>query len=98
MLLDRFRQTPAENKIRTVDYTSWLEDTETLTSVLVSVSPTSSPAFGASVGIVTGGKKLLVTAGGGVEGETYTVRIKASTSLGQDKDDCLEFIVESPCS
>ena len=98
MLLDRFRQTPSEQKIYTIDYSAWLGDGELIVGVESSISPTTSPPFSASAGINATQNALVVTAGSGLDHNTYVLTLLVETNLSQFREDCLQFIVEELCS
>lgn len=83
-LLGRYVQQPNENRRRLVNAAKWLDDGETITSVTVSISNTTSPAFEVDQ-IVIGpdGDKFAYYASGGVDGEEYTATFTITTSADQ---------------
>ena len=88
----RLVQQPGENLRRLILYNRWLEEGEFLTSVVFTVSPiTSPPLVITNVVIGPNGEKVAYFAGGGLDGEDYTVTVVANTSVGQTREDEILF-------
>jgi len=94
-ILERFIQDPNEVKLKTLGYVEWLTTGETISSVITSVSPVTSPVFVASA--INSADRVVITSSGGVANSVYTVIVTITTSLGQVKEDCVEYIVEDTC-
>lgn len=96
MILGRYRQQPGERRKRGVDYTDFLEDSEEVTNVTASVSPTTDTPFVISNIAIDPeeGKEWIYFAEGGEHGETYAVEFTVTTNGGQIKQDTVEFDVE----
>lgn len=95
MLLDRFQQSPDEIKLKTIDYSNWLSSGETISTVVATATPVTAPVL-----TVTPAKtdtRVTLTTSDGLDDTTYTVNITITTSLGQKKEDCIEYIVEEIC-
>ncbi len=101
MVLDRFRQSPSEIVIKVVDYEDWLNGAAlidgqvVITAVNVSVAPTTTVPFVAVAALDN--PRVSITSSGGEAGITYTISIITTTSDGQVKLNCLEYILGSNC-
>jgi len=93
MKLGKFTKTSAERKRYAVDYSQWLEAGETITSKVFAVAPAGALQVDASA-ISTDGKSIVLFVYGGNSGVNYTVDVKATTSLGQTKEDVILFSVK----
>lgn len=93
MRLGKFVKTPNERKRYTVDYTNWLETTETLATVDFTVDPPGSLEIDADE-ILPGNKKVMYFVSGGDDAVTYRVPILVTTSTGQTKEDVVYYIVK----
>ena len=91
MRLGKFRKTPAERKRYTVDYTDWLDTSETVTAVNYTITPSGMVVDAQA--ILTGNKKISFYVSGGNNEETYNIDVKATTSSGQIKEDVVSFFV-----
>lgn len=96
-LTARFKQTPNEKRRYLLDYTLDLASGETIVSV---GTPTVVPADGVdptptlnitSVVIAPGAIQVAFFVDGGADGGTYEVQFLATTSLGQIREDVIEF-------
>lgn len=96
MKLGTFRKTPVERKRYLLDYTDWLDTTETVLTKTFTVSPSTGvdPMQAEGDAIVVGGKQVSFFASHGDSGTTYTVDVVITTSAGQTKEDQLSFIVK----
>lgn len=98
--LSKYIQTPDEEKQYAIEYSDWLADSETLSSVTFTVTPTTSPAFSVPASSITTGDTgvnslLKFFVSGGVDGNTYTVLVTVTTSIGQIKQDTVLFQVRA---
>jgi hypothetical protein len=98
MKLAGIRQTPDDCILRNVDYTQWLQTSETLTDVRFNIEQNTTPPLG-----ITGVTVALPDAQivqfyvtGGVSGTIYNVTCEVITSLGQTKEDWFTVSVWSP--
>lgn len=88
-IVKSFQKTPIERRRLYLDYTCWLEETETLVGTQVVIVPFTEDA---PLSISTGytdvtNKKIAMFASGGVANTNYTVAIIVTTSDGQTKRD-----------
>lgn len=94
MRLGKFSKTPDERKRYTVDYTDWLDTSETVSQAAYAVrQATSSPLVIDAQSILTGNKKISFYVSGGNDQETYDLEVKVTTSTGQIKEDVVSFLV-----
>ena len=86
--LGRIVQQPGENIRRLAKYGDWLEEGERITDVTAAVEPTTVPPLVIS-DIVLGpdSDRFAYYAGGGVDGEDYTVTFTITTSVNQTRED-----------
>lgn len=94
MRLGSFTKTPAERKRYAIDYSEWLDISETLTTVTFAVTPATTPAFVVDAVSTNAANTVVVFfVSGGVNTKQYTVDVKATTSGGQIKEDTVLFTV-----
>lgn len=94
MRLGSFTKTPAERKRYAIDYSEWLDITETLSNVVFTVSPaTTTPFVVDAVSTSANNTTVVFFVNGGDTGKQYTVDVKAYTSGGQTKEDTVLFNV-----
>lgn len=94
-ILGRYKQQPGEKRKRGIDYTEFLEDGETVSTVTAAVTPVTSPVFAVSnIVIDPDGKKFAYFVEGGLTNNTYMVELTVTTSLGQILEDEIEIEVE----
>lgn len=92
--LRSFTQTTVERKRYTVSYDRWMDDAETLFDHAIVISPSTTPSVMAEDAFTSNGdKELSFFLKGGVAGTIYTVRLIATTSDGQVKEDSLQLAV-----
>lgn len=97
--LASWKQTPDERKQYTVDYTDWLGDGETISSTdltgieIIDGDSASDLIVVASSSILTGDKKVAYFIEGGVDGVTYKLHVKITTSTGETKEDVVIYRV-----
>jgi hypothetical protein len=96
--LGSYVQSAQETKLFTVDYSKWLGQGETIAAWGTNFHPvTTDPITTSSHAIVSGdaGPSTAVSflAGGGDDGNAYTLTITATTSLGQVKVDLIDFFI-----
>lgn len=88
MIIGRFRKTVDEVKRYRVDYAEWLDAGEYLSSVVVTATPTSPTPITFVVGALGANPTTVdyfVT--GGASGVLYKATVKATTTVGQIKED-----------
>jgi hypothetical protein len=96
MSLGRYSKTPAERKRYAIDYSEWLDTGETVSSYIFATSPTTaSPLVVDATSLATGNEVLVFFVSGGIDGQQYTVDVKATTSGGQVKEDTVLFNVRA---
>ena len=94
-LLGRYKQQTGERRKRGIDYTSFLESTETISSVLTAVTPVTSPTFTVPLLVIDpAGKKFSYFTQGGLTGNTYIVTFTVTTTGTQILEDEVELEVE----
>lgn len=93
MLQATLPHTAGDSQRQVLDYSDWLAESETLTGVSTQVSGLSATMTVTSQLLATDGRKLQVIVSGGVAGETDTVTVTVTTSLGQTKNDTIAFNV-----
>lgn len=83
-ILGRWVQRPDAVKRRLIDYSRWLNESETITTVTASVAPATSPPL-VITDLVVGpdGDKVAFYASGGVDREEYEVTFTVTTTLRQ---------------
>jgi len=94
-------------KLYSVDYTNWLQSTETLTGVIATVSPATVPPLEVIASVVLpDSKKLSFVVGGGLAGTDYEVTLTTSTTIpaangnaeiNQVDPQCIGVSVEEVC-
>jgi hypothetical protein len=85
---------PGEFKRFGVDYSNWLNGSETIGYASCVVTPRTAPVFEVSGVVITdNGAGVVFFAGKGVAGEEYTVAVTITTSIGQTKQDIVLYRV-----
>lgn len=99
-LLDRFVKQPADIKRYQIDYSEWLGDGETVTSVVTAVevmNPASGdvgePTMTIGTTQIVGGTVFEYFVSLGTDGKRYKVTFQASTSDSQTVESEVEFKV-----
>lgn len=96
-VIGRRTQSPNERLRWGVNYTDFLDDAETLSSITFLVTPTTTPPFSVDAhSLVDDDKKLVFYTSGGVDKTEYKVEIFATTSESQTKEDVIMFRVTDP--
>lgn len=93
MLLGTKTKTPNDVKRYTIDYSDWLDTGETISTVVF--TPDSGMTITGDA-VAGDGLSVVFFANGGDEGSTYNVDVTVTTSVGQTKDDHVEFVVVAP--
>lgn len=90
-----YRKTPAEKRRLYLDYSCWLEDTETISAFQVTVVPYTSdaPLVVATSYPDTAHKKLMLFVSSGVANQNYTLQMLITTSQTQVKQDNIGIMV-----
>jgi hypothetical protein len=95
--LGTFKQTPTERKLYSIDYEPWLDDGETVASVVYEVAETTTPPLLISEQtIAPGSLRAVFFVEGGVDQQQYQVLVTMTTSVGQIKEDFILFNVDAP--
>lgn len=94
-VIKTFIKAAAERRRLYLDYSCWLEDTETLADLQVSMSPLTedAPLIVNTAYTDVGHKKLTMFVSGGRPGTMYQTAIQVRTNQGQVKQDVLGFKV-----
>lgn len=92
-VVGKFRKAPGDRKRYEVNYADWLNAGETLDTVTISGNVDDDQFYVDGWMITNGGKEVIMYVSGGVSGVSYKVTVTASTSLGQIKNDTIEFVV-----
>jgi len=97
MLLRRVGQQPNEKRRYIIDYEPFLQTGETLSTVSTVVTETtgieSSPTLIVSSSSIElpSSQRAILFVSGGVDGAMYKIDVTVTTSLGQTREDELEF-------
>lgn len=95
MRLRKFNQDPNERKRYTIDYTSWLDDGETITQVVFTPSPpTTAPLVVSDDAITPDGLGIQFYVSGGQDKQLYEVIVTITTSGTQIKEDVVQFNIK----
>lgn len=95
MKLGQFSKTPRERKRYTIDYTSWLDSSETLTEFDATVRQSGATLVVDQEAIPEEGKKVQFYVSGGDAGETYDVDLMVKTFMDQAKEDFATFTIRN---
>ena len=96
MKLANFIKSPSERKRYTIDYSDWLDTSETISSITFTVTPTGTGALQIDAySIANPATSVVFFANYGVAGVNYIVDVKITTSGGQIKEDTIQFTVRS---
>lgn len=94
MRLGRFSKAPIERRRYTIDYSNWLDDEETITEVTLAVTPDEVGGLSIDASsILTGARSVGFFASGGVDRGKYDVEVLITTSVGQVREDEINFSV-----
>lgn len=89
-----FTQTSIERKRRSVNYSNWLDDGEVLSDHAIVVSPLTDPPFVAEDGFSSDADtQITFYTSGGLSGVPYIVKMVATTSESQIKEDDIQILV-----
>mgnify|MGYP000131353821 CR=1 len=95
MRLKKFVQDPNERKRYTIDYTSWLDDGETITLVTFTPTPITAPVLLVDgINILPDGSGVQFYVSGGVDKQLYEVVVTITTSGTQIKEDVVQFNIK----
>lgn len=95
MRLRRFTKDPDEKKRYGIDYTKWLDTSETVVNVSLSKTGPDSVFVVNGGSISPNGKRIIFFAQGGTSGKQYNAYVTITTSIGQIREDTIPFIVQS---
>lgn len=97
MKLARFTKAPGERKRYTIDYSDWLDTSETISTVTFLPSPIQTGGLEVDAyTIATPATSVVFFANLGIDGTTYTLNVTITTSGGQTKEDQILFSVREP--
>jgi len=92
--LRAFYQTPLERKRYTVSYARWMDEGETLFDHAIVISPGTTPSLSAEDAFTSNGDtEITFFVSGGLSGQIYDIRLIATTSEGQIKEDVRQMAV-----
>ena len=92
--LRAFNQTSLERKRYTVSYARWLDPSEALFDHIIVVSPSTAPALTAEDAFASNfDTEISFFLKGGVSGVVYEVKLVATTTEGQVKEDNIQMAV-----
>jgi hypothetical protein len=94
-MLGKHFKTEAERKRYSVFYTDWLDEGETVSSVVFTIDPPDELEVDAS-SISAEGDEVIFFVNAGEDGTEYTVNVAATTSGGQVKEDQVVYEVAEP--
>lgn len=94
--LARLLKSPSERKRYTLNYSSWLAASETITSKEFNVTPVSAtnPLIVSTSAISADGKSIVFYVAGGVDTEVYKIEVFINTSDSQIKEDTVSVYVK----
>lgn len=96
-VLDRVTQNIDATRLRTIDLDEWLDDTESVSNAVWSVTPATVPPLAFSNQTIAA-RSVSATLSGGVVGQVYCVQVDVTTDAGQIEPFFFEvFIVADPC-
>lgn len=86
-----WRQTSIERKRYTISYDRWLDPDEQLSDTAFLASPTTDPLLVAEGAVMSNNnREVTFFMEGGVPGTVYLVKVVATTSEGQIKEDDIQ--------
>lgn len=95
MRLKKFNQDPNERKRYTIDYTSWLDDGETITLATFTPSPATTTPLVVNDNVITpDGLGVQFYVSGGEDKQLYEVVVTITTSGTQIKEDVVQFNIK----
>lgn len=93
--LAHFRKQPSEALDYSVDYSQWLASGETISNVVVSISPATVPALAVSAVALTGGNTIAnFTVSAGTDSQQYQVTLLTTTTNAQVVEREILYTVE----
>lgn len=95
MRLRRFTKDPDERKRYGLDYTKWLDTSETVVSVALTKTGPDNALTVEDSAISSNGKRVVFFVDGGTSGKQYSAYVTVTTSIGQVREDTIPFIVQS---
>lgn len=93
-VLGKFVQTSSERKEKVLDYSQWLGDGETLTSLAFAITPLGNAPVVVDKTINVPATTANIFISGGDNGKQYKIIITAQTSGGQTKQDEIILVVK----
>jgi hypothetical protein len=92
-----YKKTPSEKKRYTVSYVDWLDNGETVASVMYAIdNDTVPPLMIEASAVQPDGMGVTFFVSGGINDEQYQLNILMETNVGQRKEDWMTFVVEEP--
>lgn len=92
--LGKYVQTPEESKRYSFDYTDWLDAGEIITAVDYEIETITDPPL-LVTNLVHNDTLATWYVSGGMDGATYTVAIKITTSVAEKKQDAITIKVKA---
>lgn len=104
-MLAKLKIKPGEARLRTIDYTDWLQEGETITAaVLDDVSPVTVPPLSVVVDVINTTQVSLYILNGLADSE-YSVSVRATTvitlpsgAVNQQRIDCIGVEITGSCT
>lgn len=94
-VLKTFRKAVVDRRRLHLDYSRWLEDSETLTVLTPTITPVTVPPLAIDEQYFdTPAKQAVIFATGGLLNTTYNIELVATTSEGQIKRDDIALKVK----
>lgn len=105
MLLSQIYMPLGDSRLRTIDYSQWLQEGESVASVISQVTPVTTPAL-TVVAQVLSTTEVSILVSDGAADETYAVEIEITTDVtlpnvgntGQTKSDCIGVTTQEVCT
>jgi hypothetical protein len=95
MSIGKFIKSPAERKRYTIDYSNWLDTTETVASVTYAVTPVEAGGLVVDSSSVTPTTGIFYISLGNLS-SAYTITATMTSSANQIKQDTIAVIIRIP--
>lgn len=95
MTLKKFYKDPDDRKRYTLDYTDWLDLTESVSSCVFAVTPVEAGGLEVDASSIVANKTVVFYVALGNADTDYTVEATMTSDAGQVKQDTLTYLVRS---
>ena len=95
-VLAKFDQSPNERIRYSIDYTEWLDTTESVSTMEFVVTPVTTPPFVMDGYFIVDDKTVVFYTSGGVDQTDYKMEVFCSTSDSQIREDIITYKVRDP--